>query len=50
MEACNLNVKDVAIGKRSGHITVRAGKRNKQREVPLNSTTRAALELYGLPA
>ena len=46
MEVCNLTVKDVTIGKRSGHITVRAGKRNKQREVPLNSTARAALEPY----
>ncbi|OPY56653.1 MAG: Tyrosine recombinase XerC [Pelotomaculum sp. PtaU1.Bin035] len=46
MEVCNLTVKDVAIGKRSGTITVRAGKRNKQREVPLNSTARASLEPY----
>jgi len=46
MEVCDLTVKDVTIGKRSGHITVRAGKRNKQREVPLNSTARAALEPY----
>ncbi|MDA8210381.1 MAG: tyrosine-type recombinase/integrase [Clostridia bacterium] len=46
MEVCNLTVKDVTIGKRSGHITVRAGKRNKQREVPLNSTVRTALEPY----
>ena len=46
MEVCNLTIKDVTIGKRSGHMTVRAGKRNKQREVPLNSTARAALEPY----
>lgn len=46
MEVCNLTVNDVVLGKRSGHIVVRAGKRNKQREVPLNSTARAALELY----
>jgi len=46
MEICNLTVNDVVIGKRSGNIIVRAGKRNKQREVPLNSTARAALESY----
>ncbi|MCL5290194.1 MAG: tyrosine-type recombinase/integrase [Bacillota bacterium] len=45
MEVCNLTVKDITIGKRSGHITVR-GKRNKQRDVPLNSTARIALEPY----
>ena len=45
MEVCNLTVPDVVIGKRSGQLIVR-GKRNKQREVPLNSTARDALETY----
>lgn len=46
MEVCALTPGDIYIGKRSGQLTVRSGKRNKQREVPLNSTCRAALEKY----
>ncbi|MGC5328637.1 tyrosine-type recombinase/integrase [Brevibacillus sp. SYSU BS000544] len=46
MEVCDLSPNDVVIGKRSGQLMVRSGKRNKQREVPLNSTCRAALERY----
>lgn len=46
MEVCNLTPGDIQIGKRSGQLLIRAGKRNKQREVPLNSTARAALERY----
>jgi integrase/recombinase XerC len=34
------------IGKRSGTLVVRSGKRNKQREVPLNVTVREALTVY----
>lgn len=45
MEVCDLRGRDVVIGKRSGRLTVR-GKRNKQREVPLNITIRTALEDY----
>ncbi|URJ47339.3 tyrosine-type recombinase/integrase [Paenibacillus polymyxa] len=46
METCDLAPGDVIIGKRSGQVTVRSGKRNKQREVPLNATCRAILEKY----
>lgn len=46
MEVCDLSPRDISIGKRSGQLIVRAGKRNKQREVPLNSTCRAILEKY----
>ncbi len=46
MEVCNLSPRDINIGKRSGLLIVRAGKRNKQREAHLNSTCRAILEKY----
>lgn len=46
MEVCNLTRQDVQLGKRSGSLFVRAGKRNKHREVPLNATIRGALENY----
>ncbi len=46
MEVCDLAPGDVQIGKRSDQLTVRSGKRNKQREVPLNATCRSALEKY----
>ncbi|WP_088186381.1 tyrosine-type recombinase/integrase [Desulfosporosinus sp. FKA] len=46
MEVCNLCPNDITIGRRSGQLIVRSGKRNKQREVPLNSTCRAILEKY----
>jgi integrase/recombinase XerC len=46
MEVCDLTPEDITLGKRSGQLTVRSGKRNKQREVPLNSTVRVALEKY----
>ncbi len=46
MEICNLTIDDIQLGKRSGQLTVRSGKRNKQREVPLNATCRSALEKY----
>ncbi|AQZ46086.1 phage integrase family protein [Paenibacillus larvae subsp. larvae] len=42
MEVCDLAPGDIQIGK----LTVRSGKRNKQREVPLNATCRSALEKY----
>jgi integrase/recombinase XerC len=38
-------VRDVTVNKRSGVLRVR-GKRNKYREVPLNSTAREALTAY----
>jgi integrase/recombinase XerC len=46
MEICDLAPGDIQIDKLSGELTVRSGKRNKQREVPLNATCRAALEKY----
>ncbi len=44
-ELCTLTRAQVRIGKRSGTISV-LGKRNKQREIPLNVTARAALLAY----
>ncbi len=41
-ELCNLKRADLTIAARSGHVAV-YGKRNKYREVPLNSTAREAL-------
>lgn len=46
MEVCDLQCRNVILGKRSGRLLVRSGKRNKQREVPLNITIRTALEEY----
>jgi len=46
MEVCHLTPNDIQIGKRSAQLTVRSGKRNKQREVPLNATCRTVLEKY----
>lgn len=43
-ELCALNIDDVTIRERSGHIIVRSGKGNKYREVPLNLTARRALK------
>ncbi|HDR6244823.1 TPA: tyrosine-type recombinase/integrase [Bacillus cereus] len=44
MEVCDVQIEDVIMRKRGGYVVVRSGKRNKQREVPLNSTARCALE------
>ena len=44
-EICGLQRDDVTLGKRSGTVVV-TGKRNKQRDVPLNATARAALQEY----
>ena len=46
MEVCDIQTEDIVMRKRGGHVIVRSGKRNKQREVPLNSTVRFALEEY----
>ena len=45
-EACRLKITDLEINPRSGWLIVRAGKRGKQRRVPLNVTVRKALEGY----
>jgi integrase/recombinase XerC len=44
-ELCGLKREHVHLGRRSGRVTV-YGKRNKYREVPLNSTARDALTTY----
>ena len=44
-ELCRLRREQVALGRRSGTLTV-VGKRTKVREVPLNATARAALADY----
>jgi len=44
-ELCTLTRAQVRLGKRSGTISV-LGKHNKQREIPLNATARAALLAY----
>jgi len=44
-ELCRLQPTHVHLGRRSGHVTI-YGKRNKYREVPLNSTAREALSTY----
>jgi integrase/recombinase XerC len=44
-ELCRLRPDHVHLGRRSGHVAV-YGKRNKYREVPLNSTAREALTTY----
>lgn len=46
MEVCDVQIEDIVVRKRGGYVIVRSGKRNKQREVPLNSTIRLALEEY----
>ncbi|OUB63572.1 tyrosine-type recombinase/integrase [Bacillus thuringiensis] len=44
MEVCDVQIEDVIMRKRGGYVVVRSGKRNKQREVPLNRTARCALD------
>jgi len=44
-ELCRLKPDQVHLGRRSGHMAI-YGKRNKYREVPLNSTAREALTSY----
>src|SRR6266851_4659467 len=44
-ELCGLKPEHVHLGRRSGHVSI-YGKRNKYREVPLNSTARDALTGY----
>jgi len=43
-ELAALDVGDVAVSARRGHLTVRSGKGHAYREVPLNSTSRQALD------
>jgi len=46
-ELCALTWKDVSVSARKGTLTVRRGKGNKRREVPLNADAREALRLAG---
>lgn len=48
-ECAALRAGDVTFGERSGMLLVRAGKGNKSREVPLNSSARTALAAYVAP-
>ena len=45
-ECAALDAEDLVVGERGGHLTVRAGKGNKARPVPLNATARTALAEY----
>jgi integrase/recombinase XerC len=43
-ELCALTLDDIKLRERSGYLTIRSGKGNKYREVPLNLTARKALK------
>lgn len=45
-EVANLTLTDVELGERSGYVTIRNGKGNKYRQVPLARDTRQALKRY----
>ncbi len=45
-EVCGLDWSDVSLGERKGKLTVRLGKGNKRREVPLNNEARRMLQLW----
>lgn len=45
-EICNLRMGDIEISERKGQVTVRSGKGNKQRSVPLNKQARQALAAW----
>jgi site-specific recombinase XerD len=48
-ECSHLHLEDIAFGERSGRVTIRAGKGNKARVVPLNASARLALADYLAP-
>jgi site-specific recombinase XerD len=48
-ECSHLNVEDFEFGERSGRVTIRQGKGNKARTVPLNASGRQALAIYLAP-
>ena len=48
-ECAALDLEDLVVGERGGRLTVRAGKGNKARAVPLNGSARAALAEYVAP-
>jgi integrase/recombinase XerD len=45
-ELCALRTGDVVVSERKGLLTVRRGKRNKYREIPLNADVRHAIAVY----
>jgi len=45
-ELCDLRLSDVLISERKGAVTVRSGKGNKHRVVPLNNDARKAISVY----
>ena len=45
-ECVQLNVDDVMISERKGQVTVRMGKGNRYREVPLNASARSSLQAW----
>jgi site-specific recombinase XerD len=48
-ECSQLTLADLEVGERSGRITIRQGKGNKARVVPLNASARSALAEYMAP-
>lgn len=48
-ECAALDFEDIAFGERGGAVTIRAGKGNKARSVPLNASARQALTAYVAP-
>lgn len=45
-EVCALDVQDVEINERSGRVTIRRGKGDKRRQVPLNAEVRRAVKAW----
>ncbi len=48
-ECAVLDFEDISFGERGGSVTIRAGKGNKARSVPLNASARQALAAYTAP-
>lgn len=48
-ECSHLNLEDIEFGERSGRVTIRHGKGNKARIVPLNASARQVLAEYLAP-
>ena len=48
-ECSQLTLSDIEFGERSGRVTIRSGKGNKARTVPLNASARIALAEYLAP-
>ena len=48
-ECSQLTLDDIALGERSGRVTIRQGKGNKARIIPLNASVRQALAEYMAP-